>query len=122
MLRQLSDASRFTEYVADSDKPLVMIEYYTTWSDDSTNMKPVIMSISRRFNSQLDIVKIDANDEVQLAKMANVNKFPSYFFIKPSPANEKPQPLYIRQVQGFALTGYVSEEDMINVILELLNT
>jgi thioredoxin len=66
--------------VLESDKKLVIVDFWAPWCKPCQAMEPILDSISRRFTTQIDIMKVNVDDEQRIAQGSNVNSIPTMLF------------------------------------------
>lgn len=68
-------------------KPAI-IDFWAPWCQPCKMVSPVLEDISEEYSDQVDVYKINVDDEGDLAGMFQIQSIPSILFI---PMNEKPQ-------------------------------
>jgi len=79
MIRHITE-SDFKMIVVQSDKHLVIVDFWAPWCKPCQAMEDTWNSISRRFTTQLDIIKINVDDEPRVAQGSNVHSIPTMLF------------------------------------------
>ena len=81
MIRHITEHD-FKMLVLESDKPLVIVDFWAPWCKPCQAMEPILDSISRRFTTQIDIMKVNVDDEQRIAQGSNVRSIPTMLFYK----------------------------------------
>jgi thioredoxin 1 len=81
MIRHIAE-HEFEMLVLQSDKNLVIVDFWAPWCKPCQAMEPILDSISRRFTTQLDIIKVNVDDEPRIAQASNVTSIPTMVFYK----------------------------------------
>ena len=79
MIRHIVE-HEFKMLVLDSDKKLVIVDFWAPWCKPCQAMEPILESLSRRFTTVLDIMKVNVDDEPRVAKGSNVRSIPTMIF------------------------------------------
>ena len=105
MIRHVAEDQNFRNAVLQSNKKLVIVDFWAPWCKPCQAMEPAWESISRRFTSILDIVKVNVDDADDIAKASNVKSIPTIIFYQNGQV--------IKVEQGFKdeayLTGVISD-------------
>ncbi len=80
MIKHITEDHYFKISVIQSNKPLIMVDFWAPWCKPCQAMEPILESISRRFPSVLDIVKVNVDDAPEIAKASNVNSIPTILY------------------------------------------
>ncbi|WP_033095397.1 thioredoxin family protein [Colwellia psychrerythraea] len=59
------------------DKPWVLIYFSTTWCAPCKRMVPIMVDVSKQYVNQLNVIKIDVDEQTQLAQQLEVTGVPS---------------------------------------------
>lgn len=81
MIRHIAE-HEFDMYVLKSDKNLVIVDFWAPWCKPCQAMEPILDAISRRFTIQIDIIKVNVDDEPRLAKISGVRSVPTMVFFQ----------------------------------------
>ena len=68
-------------------KKPVLIDFYATWCGPCRNLEPVLDELSTEYDSEIDIYKVNTEDEMELAGAFGVMSLPTLLFI---PTKGKP--------------------------------
>lgn len=74
------DTSNFQAEVMDSDKTVV-VDFWATWCGPCRQVAPVLESIAEQ-HDELSVVKIDIDQNPQIAQMYNVMSVPTLLVIR----------------------------------------
>lgn len=85
------------------DKPLVLVDFYAPWCAPCQVMVPALDSITMSMKDSVNIVKINADENLELMKALHFNNLP-YIMI------------YKNGVSVFRQDGFMSREHMENLI------
>ncbi len=70
----------FKQEVINADKP-VLVDFYATWCGPCKMLSPVIEQISNE-RSDIKVVKIDVDEQVELARQFGIMSIPTIMVIK----------------------------------------
>ena len=70
----------FKQEVINTDKP-VLVDFYATWCGPCKMLSPVIEQISNE-RSDIKVVKIDVDEQVELARQFGIMSIPTIMVIK----------------------------------------
>lgn len=79
MIRHITE-HEFETVVLKSDKKVVIVDFWAPWCKPCQAMEPILESLSRRFTTQLDIIKVNVDDEPRIAQASNVRSIPTMLF------------------------------------------
>lgn len=80
MIRHVAEEQNFITAVLQSNKKLVIVDFWAPWCKPCQAMEPFMESLSRRFTSVMDIVKVNVDDAADIAKASNVKSIPTMVF------------------------------------------
>lgn len=81
MIRHIAE-HEFDMYVINSDKNIVIVDFWAPWCKPCQAMHPVLDAVSRRFTLQMDIIKINIDDEQRLAKISGIRSIPALVYFQ----------------------------------------
>ena len=99
-------SQNFEEEVNKSSLP-VLIDVYATWCGPCQQMEPIFEELAKELAGKYKLVKINIDEERDLAIKYNVSSIPTFLFIKNG------------ELVGKEM-GYITKEDLKNKIEELL--
>ena len=70
---------QFEDEVLKNDKPVV-VEFYATWCGPCQALAPVVDEIAGQFDGQLDVVKVNIDEEQDLAERYGIMSIPTLVF------------------------------------------
>lgn len=76
-----------TEWIFLGDKPC-LIDFYANWCAPCKMVAPILEELSEEYAGQIDIYKINTEEEQELAAVFGIRSIPSILFC---PMGEKPQ-------------------------------
>lgn len=71
----------FQKEVLESDLPVVL-DVYATWCPPCKYMLPIFTEVSREWAGKVKFVKVNADEEEELADTLNIQAFPTFVFFK----------------------------------------
>lgn len=75
------------EWQFEGELPCI-IDFYADWCGPCKRVDPILEELAEKHESELDIYRIDIEDERELAALFNVQSIPSMLFV---PLDDKPQ-------------------------------
>lgn len=75
------------EWKFEGDKPCI-IDFYADWCGPCKMIAPIMEELAEEYDGEVDIYKIDTEDQQQLAGMFGIRSIPSILFV---PVDDKPQ-------------------------------
>lgn len=82
MIRHVAEDQDFRNAVLLSNKQLIIVDFWAPWCKPCQAMQPAWDSISRRFTTLIDIVKVNVDDAQDIAKSSNVTSVPTLLFYR----------------------------------------
>ncbi len=83
---KIFDYEQGKEWSFKGQKPAI-IDFYADWCGPCKMVAPVLEELAKEYGGQLDIYKIDTEDQQELAAMFQIRSIPSILFI---PAEGQP--------------------------------
>lgn len=68
------------EWKFKGDRP-VIIDFYADWCGPCKMVSPIVEELAQEFDGQIDVYKIDTEDQQMLAGMFGISSIPSLLFI-----------------------------------------
>lgn len=59
---------------------LVIVDFWADWCGPCKAMEPTMAKIAKKYQSQVRIVKVNVDDEEQLARMNSIRSIPTLLF------------------------------------------
>jgi thioredoxin 1 len=75
MIIQVTD-STFDEKVINSDKP-VFVDFWAAWCGPCKMLAPAIEKVSKNLEGQIDIAKVDIDQNPQISSMYGITSIPT---------------------------------------------
>jgi len=73
------EGNRFQDEVVRSDRPVV-VDFYADWCGPCKVIEPVIRQLSREYDGRVKFVKIDTDDNQELAMQFGIMSIPTVMF------------------------------------------
>ncbi len=86
-LQKVFNYEENSEWKFEGDKPCV-IDFYADWCGPCKMVSPIMEELSKEYNGQVDIYKIDTEAEQELAAAFGIRSIPSVLFV---PMTDKPR-------------------------------
>ena len=71
----------FDSIVNQSDKP-IFIDFYASWCDPCRVLGPTVDQIASSFEGRADVLKVNVEDESELARRFNVRSIPTVVILR----------------------------------------
>lgn len=71
----------FTQVVLESEVP-VLVDFSTPWCGPCRKLAPVLEQIQNEFLNDIKVVKINADENIELVKEYGVSSFPTMIILK----------------------------------------
>ncbi|MDR2010666.1 MAG: thioredoxin [Bacteroidales bacterium] len=104
---KIFDFENEKEWLFKGERP-VIIDFYADWCGPCRMVAPVIDELSEEYKDEIDIYKVDTEDQKELAAMFGIKSIPSILFI---PMDEQPK----------MATGAMPKENFRQAISEIFN-
>ncbi len=105
---KIVDFEASQEWNFKGDKPAI-IDFYADWCGPCKVTAPILNSLAGEYKDQIDVYKVNVDNEPQLAALFNIRSIPSILFI---PKEGKPQ----------MSVGAMSRDDLNDAIKTILLT
>lgn len=93
-------------WVYEGERPAV-IDFYADWCAPCKKVAPIMEDLAKEYDGQVDIYKIDTEDQKELAAVFGIKSIPSVLFI---PMNGQPQ----------MTRGALPKENFVNIVEQFL--
>ncbi len=80
LVKAISD-EQFEQEVVNSDVP-VLVDFWAPWCGPCKSMLPVVENVAKEMAGQLKVVKIDINENSEVANANNVRSIPNFIIYK----------------------------------------
>ena len=84
---QVTDTN-FNELVAQSEVP-VLLDFYADWCGPCQTLLPTIEKLATEYEGEVEILKVNVDEQRELASVFAVRSIPSIFFIKGNTVTDK---------------------------------
>ena len=81
MVNQISSAEQFEQEVLNSSNP-VFVDFWAEWCGPCRMVSPVVEELSQEYEDKVDFVKINVDDNGDLAQKFNVFSIPTLAIFK----------------------------------------
>ena len=86
-LNKIFNYEKNKEWKFEGEKPCI-IDFYADWCSPCKMVAPVLEELAKDFDGQLDVFKVDTEEEQELASVFGIRSIPSFLFV---PAEGQPQ-------------------------------
>lgn len=86
-LENIFDYENKQEWEYNGERPVV-IDFYADWCAPCKMLSPIMDELSKEYDGQIDIYKVDTEEEQELAGVFGIRSIPSVLFV---PKNDKPR-------------------------------
>lgn len=73
------EGKKFQEEVVKSERP-VLVDFYADWCGPCKAMEPVIVQLSKEYSGKVKFVKVDTDDNQELASQFGIMSIPTMMF------------------------------------------
>ncbi len=88
-LQKVFNYEQNKEWKFEGDLPCI-IDFYADWCGPCKMVSPVLQELAEEYQGKLNIYKVDADAQQELASLFGIQSIPSILFV---PLNDKPQML-----------------------------
>lgn len=81
MTKIINTKEQFTEEVL-NNKGLVLVDFYATWCGPCMMLAPIIDEISEEYKDKVEVVKVNIDDNQELAIKYNIMSIPTLALFK----------------------------------------
>ena len=81
------DFEKHQEWKFEGDKPC-LVDFWAAWCGPCRMIAPILEELSEEYKDQINIYKVNTEEEPELAAMFGIRSIPSLLFV---PMNGKPQ-------------------------------
>lgn len=106
-LEKVFDYENNKEWKFEGDKPTI-IDFWAEWCAPCRMVAPVLEELSEEYKDQINVYKVNTEQEQELAAAFGIQSIPSLLFI---PKDDKPQ----------MAAGALPKESFVKIIDEVLN-
>ena len=85
--QKVFDYEKNNEWKFEGDKPAI-IDFYADWCGPCKMVAPILEELAKEYEGNLNIYKVDTEEEQELAAVFGIRSIPSLLFI---PLNDQPQ-------------------------------
>jgi thioredoxin 1 len=86
-LNKVFDYEKNKEWKFEGEKPCI-IDFYADWCGPCKMVAPVLEDLAKDFDGQIDVFKVNTEEEQELASAFGIRSIPSFLFV---PAEGQPQ-------------------------------
>jgi len=108
-------AHQFEAHVIKTNKKLVIVDFWAPWCQPCKMMDPVFLEVQGNFVRDLDVIKINVDDEQKLAQVYNVRSIPTMLFFMDVKGENDGKKIVHSEI------GFVSKADLMKKVIELLS-
>lgn len=78
----MSEKMTVSEFSAATAKGVTLVDFWATWCGPCRMLMPVIEQIKTEMAGKVQVLKLDVDDNQELAKQFNVRTIPALFILK----------------------------------------
>ena len=86
-MKAIQSNAQFNELV-NSGKPFVL-DFYADWCGPCRTLLPTVEKLAEEYEGDVEILKVNVDDQKELASVFQVRSIPSIFFVKGSTITDK---------------------------------
>ena len=86
-MRAIQSSAQFNELV-NSGKPFVL-DFYADWCGPCQTLLPTVEKLAEEYDGDVEILKVNVDEQRELASVFEVRIIPSIFFIKGNTVTDK---------------------------------
>lgn len=86
-MKAIQSSAQFNELV-NSGKPFVL-DFYADWCGPCQTLLPTVEKLATEFEGDVEILKVNVDEQRELASVFQVRSIPSIFFIKGNTVTDK---------------------------------
>ena len=105
-MKEITSASEL-EQLKNGDKP-ILIDFYADWCGPCQTMLPIVDELSDKYDGEVEIVKVNIDNQRELAREFGVPSIPSLFFIEKGEIKEHLVGLQPKGVLDSKLSAYAA--------------
>ena len=90
-----------------NENKTVLVDFWAPWCGPCRAMNPIIESIKNKYGSEIEVLKINVDEDTSTAQNFQIRSIPTLLFFKEGE-------------QRFRHSGLLNEEDLSNKIKEII--
>ncbi len=80
-MKEITSSEQFQQEVLNSANP-VFVDFWAEWCDPCRSVSPVVEDLSKEYGDKIDFVKINVDDNGEIAQKFNVLSIPTLAIFK----------------------------------------